>query len=373
MSLIRARNLLHEIAPQTRLTHAEVSGTTAIRVENSTALTESWAVQVGAVGGEQTEVVIGTPTNAGTIGVGALTYDHPADTPLSFIKYNQVVFERSTAGTTGTATPMTNGTISYQPDSEYTVFDDTSGSASYGYRTYFRNSVLAVNSTESDWITFAGHSFYSLAKIRERSKNKLWDASWLKDDIVDEWINEFKDELANAVIQTNEDYSLGTVNLAFGTNGLGTITTADFGQLRRVWVTYDGTNKYQSTKMNVNDFLPNQIFSATHPYHYFQGDEIIGIKPSDTAGTAELVFYRFGTTMVNDTDVLPLPMRPFTRSFTDYVKLNGQYKDEKATQENIDLFVAREKENFVTSITPRDKTGITMIDLLEPTGPAHPR
>ena len=70
----------------------------------------------------------------------------------------------------------------------------------------------------------------------------------------------------------------------------------------KVWVTYNGVDKYQSTKMNVNSFLPDEQFTSNHPGHFFQGDNVIGIKPSDSAGTAELVFYRFGTTMVNDTD-----------------------------------------------------------------------
>src|SRR3990167_6259626 len=117
MSLIQTINLLHENAPHTRLTNAEAAGVTALRVENTNALVTSWGIQVGEVSEEQTEVLIGTPTNAGTIGCSVSTYSHPADTPIYFIKYNQVVFERSTAGTAGTATPMTNGTVAYQADS----------------------------------------------------------------------------------------------------------------------------------------------------------------------------------------------------------------------------------------------------------------
>lgn len=365
MSLIQTRNLLHESVPQTRLSFPETGGTTTLRVENTTGLTGGWAIQIGGIGQENSEVLIGTPATGTTITCPATTYNHPEDTPIYFIKYNQVVFERSTAGTTGTATPMTNGTITYQADSPYTVFDDTSGSSTYGYRTYFRNSVLAVNSTESDWITFAGYSFYSLGKLRSRGRNKLWNSSYVNDEMLDEWTNEFKDELANAAIQVNEDYSLGTVNIGFGTNGLGTITTGDFSQLRRVWVTYNGIDKYSSTKMSVNSFLPDEQFHATHPNHYFLGDNILGVKP-EGPGTAELVFYRFGTTMVNDTDELPVPMRPFTKSFTDYVKLNSQYKDEKISQEQIDLFVQRETQKFVSSLSPRDKSSTTMVEIVEP-------
>jgi hypothetical protein len=367
MSLIPTRNLLSDNAPHTRLTNPEVAGTNALRVENTNALVTGWAIQIGATGNENSEVVVGTPSS-GSITNAVTTYDHPADTPVYFIKYDQVVFERSTAGTTGTAAPITGGTVGYQADSETTVFDDTSGSASYGYRTYFRNSVLLVNSTESDWTTFAGHSFYSLGAIRERSKQKLWNATYLNDETIDNWANEWKDEMTNEAIQANEDYSLGTVSLAFGTDGLGTITTNDFSQLRRVWVTNNGIDKYQSTKMDINNFLPDETFTQTHPGHYFQGDNIIGFKP-EGPGTADLVFYRFGTTMVNDTDELPLPMRPYTKSFTDYITGQALYKDQKYNEGDRYIAMANQgKANFLTNLSPRDKSSSTMINIVEPVG-----
>ena len=98
---------------------------------------------MGERGHEQTEVLVlsGDPGN-GTLGTTTAVsrYEHPADTPIYAIKYDQVVFERSTDGTAGTASPMTGGTVTYQADGTVTEFDDTSGSASYAYKTYFKNS-----------------------------------------------------------------------------------------------------------------------------------------------------------------------------------------------------------------------------------------
>ncbi|WP_460996725.1 hypothetical protein, partial [Staphylococcus aureus] len=72
---------------------------------------------------------------------------------------------------------------------------------------------LVVNSTESDWITSAGFSFYSLGALRQRAKDKLVNASFITDDsLFNDWANEWKDEMANAVIAVNEDYSMGTVD-----------------------------------------------------------------------------------------------------------------------------------------------------------------
>lgn len=370
--IIPSRNTLANQSwiPKTYLTHTESAGTNILRWSNPNGFSASWAVQVGETGEEQTEVVLlGASTPSGT--AGTLTantlYEHPADTPLYGVKYNQVVFERSTAGTTGTASPITDGTITYQADKNVTIFDDTSGSSSYGYRTYFRNSVLAVNSTESDWITSAGFSFYALASIRQRIKNKLWDASYIKDDSrIDEWINEWKDVMQNEVIAVNEDYALGTIEVAFDSNGYGTITTADFSQVRRMWITYDGVGTYQATKMNVNDYVPGQVFLTTRPHFHWEGDTVFKVLPDESGGTAQLEIYRFGTTMVNDTDTLPQTIRPFTKSFVDYGVAQAAFLDEKLDLYDRKIAEANiEKGQFVNKLVPRDKTGPQMIDLVE--------
>lgn len=369
--IIKTINNLHEGAPKTRLSFTEVSGTNVLRWENPNAFDASWAIQVGEVGEEQTEVVLlGTATPSGT--AGTLTantlYEHPADTPLYGIKYNQVVFLKSTTGTGGTATAITGGTKTYQADHLYTFYDDTTGTSTDAFRVQFRNSVLDIVTTVSDWLTTSGFSFYSLAKIRERVKAKLWNAEFLDDTTIDDWINEWREELANSVVNVNEDYALGTVNVGFGTDGLGTITTADFSQIRRVWVTYNGVDRYQSTKANINDFMPNQIFNTVHPYHAFQGDNIIKVMPSDTSGTAELIFYRFGTTLVNDTDELPVSMRSYSRSFVDYVVAQALYKDQKDSSADRKMAVLNaQKDEFVSNLGGRDKSGPTYIDIVEPT------
>ena len=370
--IIKTTNNLTVNAPKTFLTNLEVSGTNVLRWKNPNGFNASWGIQVGETGEEQTEIMLlGASAPSGT--AGTLTantlYEHPADTPIYAIKYNQIVFERSTAGTAGTATPMTDGTIGIQADHSFTQFDDTSGSTSYAYRTYFRNSVLAVNSTESDWITPSGFSFYSLAKMRQRVKDKLWDAGYIKDDsTINDWINEWKDEMSNAVIKVNEDYALGTVDVAFGTNGLGTITTADFKQVRRFWV-LNSSGTFESKKMDVNGYFPNQTFSNTTPYHNWQGDSVFEVKPSDSSGTARLQFYRFGTTMVNDTDELPLPMRSYTKSFVDYGLAQACFLDEKLEQYDRKMTDAqRDKLSFVTEIVPHDASGPTYIDVVEDVG-----
>ena len=363
--LIRVQNNLHEEAPKTYLSSAVVAAATVYPSRNTAGFTTSYAVQIGETGQEFSEVIIGTATNVGTITGAASNYAHPADTPIYNIKFNQVVYEKSTSGTGGTATAITDGTVTYQADSSFTVFDDAAGASTHAFRTRFRNSVLGSQTAQSDWITPAGFTFYSLAKLRERVKNKLWSSNYLTNPVIDDWINEWKDQMSNAVIRVNEDYAMGTVDIGFGTAGLGTVTISDFNQIRRFEVTYNGGDFYLSTKKSSNDFLPSQTFLSTHPYHNWIGDTIFQVRPPESGGTARLSFYRFGTTMVNDTDELPLPMRSFTHTFVDYVKLQAKYKDDKATQEDIDRYASREIPKFVEHIVPRDMSGPTMIDLVE--------
>ena len=367
--IVSTRNNLHEDAPKTYLMNAEVAGTTVFRLRNTTGFGSSWAIQVGEIGQEQTEVLVisGNPPSIGTLGTttAASTFEHPADTPVYAIKYNHVVFERSTAGTSGTATPITNGTLTYQADHELTQFDDISGSVSYAYRTYFRNSVLDTNTTESDWWVPTGLTFYALGKLRERTKGKLWNSDFLNDDDIDDWTNEFKDKLMNAAIQANEDYSLGTVDVGFGTAGLGTITTTDFKQPRRVWVTYNGNDYYQSTKMDANDDSPDRNYISTHPYHYWFGNDIFKVNPTESGGTARVMFYRMGTPMANDTDELPLFMRGYTDKFVEYNLLQAQYKDSKISMSEKTLAEQSLIGDFVNQLAPRDKTGAEFIDITD--------
>ena len=362
--LIQNINDLALNAPKTYLSANFTGGGGTLSVKNSTGFTNQWAIQVGKTGNETTEIALGTVSDIDTLFCAALNFDHPADTPVYAIKYNQVVFERSTAGTAGTASPLTSGTITYQADNQYTIFDDTSGSVSYAYKTLYRNSALSAETTESDWITITP-SFYSLAVIRDRTKEKLWDSSFVNDTAIDQWTNEFKDKLTNFAIQSNEDYSLGTVDVGFGTEGLGTITVGDFKQPRRVWVTYNGADFYQSTKQDSSNVIPGGVYSVTHPLHNWFGDDILTINPGENGGTARVMYYKQGTAMVNDTDELPRFMRGYTDGFVEYNLIQAQYKDSRITMSNKKGAESTLVGDFITQLAPRDKTGVTYVHLNE--------
>ena len=213
--LVRARNTLDTTALSSNLTNNTAIGASTLPVQNINSFSASWAVQLGRTKEENAEIVVlGTATPSGTALAlsGTARYAHNIDTPVYATKFDKIIFKRSTAGTSGTATAMTNGTVTITPDSEYTQFDDTTALSTYAYKAAYYNSVTVEVSSDSDWITPTGFSFYSLAKLRQRSKDAIYNAGYIKsDEVIDDWINEWQEQMGNSAIKVNESYALGTV------------------------------------------------------------------------------------------------------------------------------------------------------------------
>ena len=343
------------------------SGGTALPVRNLNGFTANYAVQVGRTGEEQSEItVISTPS--GTIlplNSGTLVYGHNLDTPVYQIHYDQIVFKRSTTGTTGSASVL--ATISITPDSIYTEYDDITGASTYAYKTQYVNSVSGDLSSESDWFTPAGPSYYSLQKMRQRGKDALYNANYLKsDEILNDWVNEWVENMTNAAIKVNQAYSVGTTSIAFGTASLGTITDSTFKQPIKVELTFDGTKYIPSSEIPYNRWSSRDYFSSLYPRHYWLGDTIFGILPQGISGTAKIAFAKRADMLVNDTDELPLHLRSYTTSCINYFLYRAYDNDNKGDQADkyYNKFLLSVKE-FTNEITPRDQTGIKTIDFVE--------
>lgn len=372
--IVKTRNILDKSSQYSYLSEALSAGTGPLKVKNINPFTASYAVQIGNTGENQAEtIMLGTATPAGTgiLIVGTLRYDHPTDTPVYSIKYNQIIFKKSSAGTSGTAAAFTGSTANITPNSEYTQYDDTSGVVTDAYKTQYYNSVTTAVSAESDWITPSGFSFYSLAKLRDRIKKKLHSSGYIKyDETIDDWINEWLEKMTNTIIDVNRDYLIGTTDVAFsGTAELGTITATDYKEVRKIWWTADGTDWFQMTRMDLNDFEPTTTYSDSHPYYFFQGDNVIGRKPNEVSGTARVYYYQTNSVLDDDTDELPVSMRNYTKSFVDYGLGQAYLLDEKIPQGNLFISSAMGELNaFRNEMTPRHKSGPQMIDIVSPTG-----
>lgn len=373
MSLIRVQNSLQSKATKTFVANPITAGATTFTVRNTNTFTDGWAVQIGNIGEEKSEINVLQSTPAGgTLTTNALSYDHPTDTPVYAIKYDQVIFKVSTTGTAGSATAITNGTVTIQPDQTFTQFDHTTAASGYAYKASFRQSSTGDVTSDSDWLTPTGYSFYSRAKIRERVRNKLFDSSFItNDEVINDWINEWLELMNNTAINVNKDYSIGTANVAFGTAGLGTMTATDFKDFRKIEITTDGgATYYNCSRANQTDFNAQDIYPSTYPVWYPYGDTVFGVKPDGVAGTARVTYYTQFTPLDSDGDELPQVMRAYSKSFVDYCVAQAYGVDNKPEIQKMMLQDAiGQRDLFIRQITPRSFTGPRTIRIEEEVSP----
>lgn len=345
------------------------AGGTVIPVRNINSFINQYAIQVGKTGEEQSEILIisGVPSGTALNTSGTIRFDHPLDTPVFSIHFDKIIFKRSTDGTAGTATALTNGTVAITPDSLYTEFNDSSGASSYAYKTQFYNSVSGHLSSESDWFIPGGPSFYSLQRLRDRGKRNLYNDGFIKDDLtIDEWINEWVEQMTNAAIKVNQGYALGTASYPFGTAGIGTITASLFKHANKVEITYDGVDYVASNEIKVNEYSQNDVFSGAAPRHSWIGNTNFKILPASSGGTALFTLSQLFTPLTDDADELPQFLKGYTTGCIEYILYRAYDLDQKDTiaDKHYGRFLSQ-KSDFIAEVTPRDQTGVKTIQFLD--------
>jgi len=335
-----------------------------VPVKNINSFTASHAIQIGKTGEEQAEIVVlGTAAPSGTslTTVGTLRFSHSIDTPVYDINFDQIVFKRSTTGTAGTVAAFTGSTVNIKPDSLTTDFNDTTGASTYAYKTSYKNSVTGEETSDSSWFIPNGPTFYSLQKLRSRVKGALSSSGFIENDsTIDDWINEWQEQMGNSAIKVNQSYALGTTQAVFdGTAGYGTITESDFKSARKIEISYDGGATYtQSKEIPINQFSDSDIFTSVYPCHYWAGNTKFGVRPFRNGGTARITYSKIYAVMTNDTDELSVVLRPYTTGCVDYALYRAYDKDQK--QEYAESHFSKfkiSKDDFISEITPRDQTG----------------
>lgn len=358
---------------QTYVSSGISAGGTSSPVRNNTGFTANWAVQLGQTGEETAEIVVlagasGTILTFGTSPshiAGTLLFSHAQDTPIYQIHYDQLIVNRSTTGTAGAFSAI--GTVSLQPDNQYTQFNDPTGVGTYAYCAQYYNSVSGDTSGSSSIFTPGGPSFYSLQRLRSRTKDKLYSAGYIKNDsLIDDWLNECYEQMVNSAIKVNQGYMLGTAQYAFGTTGLGTVTDPTFKQAVKVEVTYDSSTYIPSTKIEVRSYTESDYFNLDTPRHAWVGETVFEILPHTQAGTAKMTYAQHFTPLVNDSDELTQTLKSYTTAFTEYCLSVAYGLDQKdaESQQHYAIY-EKGKQDFINEITPRDETGAQMIDIGE--------
>lgn len=133
-------------------------GTTSIVVKNADRFTTNDRIMLGEMGQEKTEVVTvsGISADQMTLTIGGTIFSHEADTPVYRLRFDQAKFYRSTTGVSGTYSVISTQALDVDNADLKTVYDDTSGLASYYYKVSFAHSVSLIESALSDPIQGSG-------------------------------------------------------------------------------------------------------------------------------------------------------------------------------------------------------------------------
>lgn len=358
---------------QTYLGSTVIAGNTSSLVRNPAGFNTNWMIQFGQTGEENAEIlplssVSGTVMNYGTSASnpgGTFLYPHALDTPLYQIHYDQIVINRSTTGSTGVFSPI--GTTNITPDNQYTNYNDANGASGYAYYVQYYNSVNGDLSGSSSIFIPGGPSFYSLQKIRQRVKDKLYSAGYIREDsIYTDWINEWYEQMTNAAIKVNQAYMLGSVSIPFGTNGYGTVTATDFKQPFKLEITTDGTTYIPSHSIPLQEFSELDSVHQWDWQHSWRGELLFELLPHGQIGTALLTYGQRFAPLVNDSDQLTNTLTSYTTSCVEYCLavaygLDQKDADYQLHQQNY----MQSKQDFIDEVTPRDQTGPQMIQIID--------
>jgi hypothetical protein len=219
--LLKAYNrILTKDREKTYLTTAASAADTTLTVSDTDLApagtsSNTWAdndyMIVGEPGNEKTNIMqmAAAVTSATSLTIdregsaGGLRHDHPINTPVYRILFNQVQFLHSSTNDTGTASVL--ATINLQPDDEFTRYEDTSNTTGYGFAR-FKNATTNAYSSYSDGVNYeeSGDSSSRDPKTLWVMRNKVRQLldetepdSKISDKMIDDAINDKQREIAH--------------------------------------------------------------------------------------------------------------------------------------------------------------------------------
>lgn len=156
--LINAFNPETDDLEKSYLSNSYGVATTTILVKNNDRFIANDRIMIGEMGQEKTEVVTVSSVNAdgNTMVIGATVFSHSADEPVYKLRFDQIKFYRSTTTSTGVYSVVSTQNLDVDNADLQTKYDDTTGTASYYYKTTAYHSISTLESAFSDVLGGAG-------------------------------------------------------------------------------------------------------------------------------------------------------------------------------------------------------------------------
>uniref|UniRef100_A0A7V3JA78 Uncharacterized protein n=1 Tax=candidate division CPR3 bacterium TaxID=2268181 RepID=A0A7V3JA78_UNCC3 len=308
-----------DTSEQTSLTTAVSAGNTGLAVQNNQGFSANDYILIENIGSENAEIVkISSLSGNTTINTDALKFSHGIDTPITYIKYNQIKIYRASSKTGSYSLLATvNIEVDYPNGTRY---DDTTGTSSSWYKVTYYNSTSLVESDYSDPIPATGIPDYYLRGIQNAVvtlANDPLEQRIRRDDIT-RWINEIYRKVQHKVRQKNLGFGLTySGELSFTAGQAEYDLPTDFAQLYKLEVAMDGISYRNPTPLDMRDVEPTRVFSPAEPYFYFIGNKI-GFQPTPNSGTYRMWYYSTPQLLSSDGDELLYPYNQYPEIFINY-------------------------------------------------------
>lgn len=257
------------------------AGVTSIQVKNSDRFAANYRIMIGQMGQEKTEIVTVSAVNADgiTLTVGATVFPHSADDPVTVMQFDQVKYYRSTTGSSGTYSILTTVALDVDNANLQTIYDDTTGLATYYYKITMYHSVSTLESAFSDIIPGQGFKRSQAGFIIDEILQEVSDQNEVhvtRNELIG-YFNDVNDDLTTNVgkpysflhTRTALTRTIGTNYLAFPTDANGDQT---------MW-------KFDRMDYNFTDSTTTPVTDSTSTIKVFPMDEFRNIYEDNTIST----------------------------------------------------------------------------------------
>lgn len=276
---------------------------TSISVQDSAGFAADDFAVVGIPGAERTEIKkISAITDALTIGIAALAYSHPSNTPVTKIPYDKIKVY-SSATETGTFAEITGSPFAIAIDQSFTAIDDPDFTSSKWYKISFYNSDSTDESSLSDPIQGTGPKRGSVRSLisRVRKYMGLKDENVVTDEDIIDMFNECIDEL-----QELKGYPKSEKTLTEDADHTQTSYPfpSDLVELKSIRL-LDGTSYTYPKYLNYEEFKAMDavanVTTTVPEYYTIWGEEVI-FSPNFVGDTIDITWYYIGTIAHIDSD-----------------------------------------------------------------------